>query len=188
VIGDEFPAVLTAAREGQGWAVAVLWRDLQPRLLRYLRAVDPAACEDIASETWLRAAQGLHRFQGDEPEFGAWMFTIARHRSIDWHRRMSRRPAAPMAPEDLSGHPASDDPAAAALEHLSTETALALVRTLPPQQAEVILLRVLGGLDTDRVAAIIGKRPGAVRVLQHRGLRRLAEAIAGSPVASARSA
>ena len=48
----------------------------------------------------------------------------------------------------------------------------------PRDQAEVILLRVVGGLDVGEVAAIVGKRPGTVRVLQHRGLRRLAEEIA----------
>jgi RNA polymerase sigma-70 factor (ECF subfamily) len=61
------------------------------------------------------------------------------------------------------------------VENLDTEAALALVATLPPDQAEVILLRVLAGLDVTQVASILGKRPGAVRVLQHRGLRRLAE-------------
>ena len=41
-------------------------------------------------------------------------------------------------------------------------------------QADVVLLRVLAGLDVDQVAEILGKRPGTVRVLQHKALRRLA--------------
>jgi RNA polymerase sigma-70 factor (ECF subfamily) len=57
---------------------------------------------------------------------------------------------------------------------MSTEAALQLIATLPPDQAEAVLLRVVGGLDVDRVAAIMGKRPGHVRVLSHRGLKRLA--------------
>ena len=71
--------------------------------------------------------------------------------------------------------PAADDPAAAALESLATERALALIAQLPPDQAEVVMLRVVAGLDVARVATIVGKRPGTVRVLGHRGLRRLAE-------------
>ena len=47
-----------------------------------------------------------------------------------------------------------------------------MLATLPVDQAEVIALRVIAGLETERVAEIVGKRPGAVRVLQHRGLRR----------------
>ena len=70
------------------------------------------------------------------------------------------------------------DPAAAVEEILETESALALIRRLRPDQGEVILLRVLAGLDVARVARIVGKRPGTVRVLQHRGLRRLAELLA----------
>ena len=47
--------------------------------------------------------------------------------------------------------------------------------TLPADQAEAIVLRVVAGLDVQRVADIMGKRPGTVRVLTHRGLRRLAQ-------------
>jgi RNA polymerase sigma-70 factor (ECF subfamily) len=70
---------------------------------------------------------------------------------------------------------APDDPAADALEGFSTREALAQVASLPPDQAEAIVLRVVAGLEVNRVAAIMGKRPGTVRVLTHRGLRRLAE-------------
>ena len=50
-----------------------------------------------------------------------------------------------------------------------------IVALLPPDQAEIVLLRVVGGLPVEEVAAITGRRPGTVRVLQHRALRRLAE-------------
>ncbi len=56
-----------------------------------------------------------------------------------------------------------------AMANLSTETAIARIATLPPDQAEVVLLRVLAGLGVAEVARIMGKRPGTVRVLQHRG-------------------
>jgi RNA polymerase sigma-70 factor, ECF subfamily len=62
-----------------------------------------------------------------------------------------------------------------ALEGLSTRAALAVIAQLSRDQAEVVLLRVVAGLGTEQVARILGKRPGAVRVLAHRGLRRLAE-------------
>jgi len=64
--------------------------------------------------------------------------------------------------------------AVAALDNLSTEAALALIASLPRGQAEVIVLRVVAGLDVGQVARIVGKRPGAVRVAAHRGLRALA--------------
>jgi len=57
---------------------------------------------------------------------------------------------------------------------MSTRRALAAVAMLPMDQAEIIMLRVMVGLDTRQVARIVGKSPGAVRVAAHRGLRRLA--------------
>jgi RNA polymerase sigma-70 factor (ECF subfamily) len=80
--------------------------------------------------------------------------------------------------EYLVNRRARDDTAASALEELSTAAALSLVRRLPPDQAEVISLRVLAGLDVTHVAMVTGKRPGTVRVLAHRGLRRLAALLA----------
>ena len=49
--------VLAGARAGQGWALAALWRDLHPRLFRYLRSQEPSVAEDLASETWLGVAR-----------------------------------------------------------------------------------------------------------------------------------
>jgi RNA polymerase sigma-70 factor (ECF subfamily) len=179
----EFAPVLSAAQDGAQWAIAVLWRDLHPRLLRFLRGLDPAAAEDVEADTWLIAARDLPTFRGGEQEFRAWMFTIARNRLIDARRRDARRPSVATPPEAFHERPADDDPSVTALDLLSADAAVALVREcLPPLQAEVILLRVLGGLGVDEVAAMLGKRPGNVRVLQHRGLRRLAERIsAGTP-------
>jgi len=78
--------------------------------------------------------------------------------------------------------PSTEDSAEAALEHLSTLAAISLVSALPRLQAEVILLRVVAGLDTDSVARLLRKSPGAVRVAAHRGLRRLAQLTADAGV------
>jgi RNA polymerase sigma-70 factor, ECF subfamily len=175
MIGPEFPAVLDAATRGDEDAFGRLWHDLQPRLLRYFMVVSPAAAEDLASETWLGVVRGIDRFRGSEPAFRAWVFTIARHEVVDWRRRAARRVTEDLPVTGPVEQAAPDDPAAAALEGLSTRAAVALVATLPPDQAEAIVLRVVAGLEVERVAAIMDKRPGTVRVLTHRGLRRLAE-------------
>jgi RNA polymerase sigma-70 factor, ECF subfamily len=75
----------------------------------------------------------------------------------------------------VAGCAADDDPAETALETVDTDGALAMLARLPAAQSEVILLRVVAGLDAERVATIVGKSTGSVRVLQHRGLRRLAQ-------------
>ena len=175
MIGPEFPAVLGAAARGDEDAFSRLWVDLQPRLLRYFAVVSSAAAEDLASETWLGVVRGLDRFRGTEPAFRAWVFTIARHEVLDWRRRAARRPAEDVAGNGLVEGAAPDDPAAAAVEGFSTRAALAMVATLPAGQAEAIVLRVVAGLEVNQVAEIMDRRPNTVRVLTHRGLRRLAE-------------
>jgi RNA polymerase sigma-70 factor, ECF subfamily len=178
MIGETFPAVLAAAQRGDERAFAVLWRDLQPAVLRYLRVAAPAAAEDLAADTWVSVIRGLARFRGDEPGFRALVFTAARHRALDWRRQASRRQAAAASVEALYDRPAPDDPAEAVLEAQSTRAALALIAELPRNQAEVVALRMVAGLDVAQVAKLVGKRPGAVRTLTHRGLRRLAERLA----------
>ena len=124
MIGPEFPDVLDAAAGGDEEAFGRLWRDLQPRLLRYFMVAAPTAAEDLASETWLGVVRGLGRFQGNEPAFRAWVFTIARHELLDWRRRAARRATEDLPANGLADPPAPDDPAAAALEGLATRTAL----------------------------------------------------------------
>ena len=65
-----------------------------------------------------------------------------------------------------------------ALDGIAREEAIARIRGLPPDQAEVLLLRVFAGLSAVEVARLLGKRPVTVRVLQHRALTRLAADLA----------
>jgi RNA polymerase sigma-70 factor (ECF subfamily) len=174
VIGAEFDAVLAGAQSGDEAAVARLYRDLDPLLVRFLVAQAPEVGEDLAQDVWLAAAKGLGSFSGDEQGFRAWMFTIARRHLIGHWRRQGRRPQRPIAPVDMSelAVRSGDEPDARVL---ADEAVRALVACLPREQAEIVLLRVIGGLDAEEVGLIVGKRPGTVRVLQHRALRRLAE-------------
>lgn len=176
-LGERFDSVIPAARQGADWAIEALYRDLQPSIVRYLRAHEPNEGEDLASEVWIDAARGLPRFEGGEAQFRCWMFAIARRRLIDHRRRLKRRRTAPSTDAQLVAACTRGDTEADALERLSTEAALARVAALPPDQADIILLRVVAGLDARHVAALTGRRPGTVRVLQHRGLKRLARAL-----------
>jgi RNA polymerase sigma-70 factor (ECF subfamily) len=145
-------------------------------LLRYLRvlAKDEALAEDIAAEVWLDVARRLDDFVGDESAFRGWLFTLARRRMIDQWRRDSRTPVQLTGDAADLDRPGGSDTAGTALERISTQRALDLIASLPRDQAEAIALRVIAGLDVKEVARLLGKRPGAVRVAAHRGLRTLA--------------
>ncbi|TMM19866.1 MAG: sigma-70 family RNA polymerase sigma factor [Actinobacteria bacterium] len=173
MLGDRFSGCLRSAQAGDAEAFALLFRDLGPAVIRYLRALAPTAAEDLASETWFDVARGLPQFSGDESGFRGWVLTIARHRRADWLRSMARRPPETPAGMSLSELRDDQDTLAAAEERLSTEAALGLIATLPPAQAEVVILRAVVGLSVAEVASVVGRQPGAIRVLAHRGLRRL---------------
>jgi RNA polymerase sigma-70 factor (ECF subfamily) len=170
---DDLAAALKAARDGDEAGFAVLWRTLQPSVLRYLRVVVRDAADDVASETWLQAARDLHRFDGGPAAFRGWLFRIARHRALDERRRASRRPEEPTASLDQDAAPAPDT-AGEVVDGFGTAWALGIIASLPPDQAEAVMLRVVAGLDVAGTAQVLGKRPGAVRVATMRGLRRLA--------------
>jgi RNA polymerase sigma-70 factor (ECF subfamily) len=167
--------LVARAQRGDSDAFRTLYRDTQPRLLRYLRAIVSNDAEDIASETWLQVTRDLKTFHGDDDGFRGWVTTIARHRALDHKRATSRRPPAiPVPAEDLASLPATDDTAARALDSVATTSAVRLIATLPPDQAEAVLLRAVIGLDATTAARVLGKRPGAVRTAAYRGLRTLA--------------
>jgi RNA polymerase sigma-70 factor (ECF subfamily) len=182
VIGEQFAAVLEAAQGGSEEAFSELWLDANPALLRYLRLLAPQAAEDLAAETWAHVVRRLAAFRGDEAAWRAWLFTTARRRTIDDARRRARRPAAPLEEVTPARLPAAPDAADVAMENLDTQAAIALVSELPRLQAEVILLRVVAGLDTEAVARMLGRSQGAIRVAAHRGLRRLAEILSRAGV------
>jgi RNA polymerase sigma-70 factor, ECF subfamily len=147
-------------------------------LVRYLRGRAPAVAEDLAGEVWVAVARRLVHFVGDEPGFRSWLFTIARCRVIEHQRRLARRRTDPVADTRLdrsSPDPDGGDPATLVLDRMGAREAVDLVvASLPPDQAEVVLLRVVAGLDVVEVGRIMGRTPGSVRVLCHRALRRLA--------------
>jgi len=176
-VSPDLTDALAGARKGDEHAFRLLYRALQPGILRYLRGLVADEAEDVASEAWAQIARDITAFSGDADGFRAWSVTIARNRALDHLRRQRRRPVASatsgVAERDERASP--DDTETRALEQVATDAAIALIASLPRDQAEAVLLRVVVGLDVASVARILGKRTGAVRTATHRGLRRLAQ-------------
>lgn len=177
----DLETALVAARAGAEWGFVALYRDLQPRLLRYATALVGAEAEDVTAETWLHVARDLHRFEGDLDGFRGWASTICRHRATDVVRVRARRPQVVGDIGEFGAvaePPASSDTADDALSGLSSRAAIALIASLPQREAEAVLLRAVVGLDTNATGAVLGTSAGAVRVAAHRGLKRLARMLA----------
>jgi RNA polymerase sigma-70 factor (ECF subfamily) len=178
----ELGAAVARAQDGDEAAFTVVYRIVQPGLLGYLRGLVGQDAEDVASEAWLEIARDLGRFKGDGAGFRGWSATIARHRALDHVRRRRSRPVPAAVDPVPVERPGPETAHEQALEALSTEHALRLVRSLPRDQAEAVLLRVVVGLDGPAAARVLGRRPGAVRTAAYRGLKRLSRRLAGPEV------
>ena len=177
MLGENFSQTLAAARTGAEWAWGSIYHDLAAAVLGYLRASRAVDAEDLSGEVFLQVVRDLRRFEGGEKEFRAWVFTIAHHRLVDNRRRRGRRPEEPLVRviAEKQGGDVEDE----ALANVGALRVREVIDSLVPDQRQVLLLRILGGLTVGEVAAALGKSPGAVKALQRRGLaaieRQLAE-------------
>jgi RNA polymerase sigma-70 factor, ECF subfamily len=170
--GHCFDSAVDLAREGDGSGFHMLWISLQSHLCRYLKGLGCVDAEDVASETWLQAIRDFKRFTGTGDDFRAWLFTIGRHRAIDEARsriRFQDKMPGLVPVEIRDWDPVEDE----VLYRLSQQRAAALLAALSKDQAAVVQLRVIAGLDTDSTAGMLGKSRNAVRSCLHRGLHRL---------------
>jgi RNA polymerase sigma factor (sigma-70 family) len=170
--GAAFDDVLTAARAGAGWAFERLYNDLAPTVAGYLRLRGAQDFEDLTNEVFIGVFRGLGDFEGDEEGFRSWVFTIAHRRMIDDRRRRSVRPQTtelePERHESVGGH--AEDEAVAGLED---EWVRSMLDELTEDQRDVILMRILGDMSIEETAEALGKKPGAIKQLQRRGLEAL---------------
>jgi RNA polymerase sigma-70 factor, ECF subfamily len=179
---DGLEGAVEGARRGDPESFRLLYRDAQPRLLRYLDYLVGSEAEDIASEAWLQATRDLSKFRGSHADFRGWITTIARNRAMDHLRRANRHPPpVPVPVEELDYVAAREDTAARAIEAITTEQALSLIASLPRDQAEAVLLRAVMGLDAKGAAQVVGKRAGAIRTAAYRGLKNIEKRIERRP-------
>lgn len=149
-------------------AYATVHRDV----VRYLGAVvGRSVAEDVASQVWVEVVAGAGAFRGDASAFRRWVLATARRRALDHRRRWWQRSVVLRPPGAFE----LDQPALDEETGEDVARAVARIKRLPGPQAEVILLRVLGGYSAEEVADLTGRTPGSVRVIQHRALRRLAK-------------
>ena len=165
-----------AAAQADPAAFAALYRRYLPRVYRYLRARAPVPedAADLTQQVFLQALDALPAYRPSGAPFAAWLFRIARHVAIDADRR--RRPTLDVAalPEGL--HPADErGPEAIILRREALAHLDALLRRLDPEKRELLALRFGAGLSATEIAAVVGKRPEAVKKQLTRILHALKE-------------
>jgi RNA polymerase sigma-70 factor (ECF subfamily) len=176
----QFVQILQAAQAGKRVAVASLYRRFNPVLVTYLRARAPGVAEDVAHETWLVVSGQLRQFRGDESAFRMWLLSVARTQLAGERASTPSVHAAAVEPGRLAKITRIRQPEDVRV----ADAAIAqLLAGLPPSHAEILLLRVVGGLSAEETGVLVGKSPGAVRVIQHRALRKLAKRLSDDRVA-----
>jgi RNA polymerase sigma factor (sigma-70 family) len=163
--GERFETVMAGARSGVEWAVAVLYREFHPRVVRYLKAQLPDRADDLAKETWDDIASSLPSFEGDEASFRRWVFAVARGHLVDARKRSD--------PHRLRRHTNGRIHRLAPRSSRPVEEALQWLGSLEPVQADVLLLRTVGGLDLLQVAEITGESADVVAHAEEEGLEQL---------------
>lgn len=171
-LGPDFSEILKAAKSGAEWAWAAIYRDLAGPVKGYFSARGVREAEDLAGETFLQVFRDIASFQGDERPFRAWVFVIAHRRLVDHHRAAAKKSQPPVCTEetvDVVGGNTEDE----ALEGLSTMEVVSALQRLTEDQRTVLALRVFGEFSAEEIAVVVGRRAGAVRATQFRGLRAL---------------
>ena len=150
--------------------------------LRYLDRVygyafyqlgDHHDAEDATERTFLSALRAIHRYRDRGSTFRAWLFRIAHNCVANVHRSRARRRTVPI-PDDPPWSAPNADPAGQLHRAEEMHAVMRAVATLPDDRRQVVLLRFVDGLSAAEIGEVLGRSPGAVRVLQHRALRDLA--------------
>lgn len=170
--------LLERAKRGDESAWHAIVTELGPKLLGYARAKGVPDADDVMQDVFLVASRSIHSFEGSWDNFRSWLFTIAHRRIADTYRRAGRAPA--LVPLDATvGAIAGDSntPEGIMIAHEQLRETLQALETLSPLEREVVLLRIVGELDSDEVGQIVGKPAGTIRVIQSRAVQKIKRAV-----------
>jgi RNA polymerase sigma-70 factor, ECF subfamily len=166
------------SQEGDGEAFGLLYDryvDIVYRFV-YFRINDRALAEDFTSETFLRALRRIGTISYQGRDIGAWFITIARNIVLD-HLKSARHRLELTTADTLEGKEQAESTESAVLGLLQSERLMQAVSQLGDEQRECVMLRFVQGLSVSETAGVMGKNDGAIKALQHRAVRKLAELV-----------
>jgi RNA polymerase sigma-70 factor (ECF subfamily) len=169
-------ALVKASQTGDMVAFGELFDRYYEVVFRYVlfRMGDRTLAEDITQETFVRALRRITSVSYQGRDIGAWFVTIARNLIFD-HVKSSRYRLEQTTNEIIELSPSTSGPEQQVLDGATNDELLRCVRKLNPDQQECIQLRFLQGLSVAETAEIMDRNEGAVKALQHRAVRRLAQ-------------
>jgi RNA polymerase sigma-70 factor (ECF subfamily) len=164
--------LLERAREHDPQALAEIYDAYAESIYRYLYRFlgDPAQAEDLTSEVFIKLLQVLDTRRAPRERLQGWLYRVAHNLAVDWYRKQAREAHTPLREELVSD---GSSPAALVEARLNQQQLRTAIAQLTPDQQQVIVLRFGEGYKIAEVAHLVGKSEGAVKVLQHRAVKRL---------------
>jgi len=182
-VGDDLDLLVSAAVDGDRDAIAGVLGHVHRLVTRYCRARIGshentfASADHLAQEVCLAVLAVLPSYRDQNRSFLAFVYGIAAHKVADAHRSVVRNRAEPVP--ELADFPVlAGGPEQQATQGELADRMTKLLSTLPDEQREILVLRVVVGLSAEETAEAMGSTPAAVRVAQHRALDRLRNALA----------
>ncbi|MBM3281213.1 MAG: sigma-70 family RNA polymerase sigma factor [Candidatus Harrisonbacteria bacterium] len=162
------------ARLGDKDAFAAIYEHNLPRIYRfiYFKTANRATAEEITQEVFLAALRAIPRYHDEGFLVSSWLYEIARNKVIDFYRSKKSDIS---IDEELEERPelTSTDFVKTMETKIEADKLKNLLKKLPEDYQNIILLRFVEDLSNEEVAHSLGKSLGAVRVLQHRALKAL---------------
>lgn len=159
------------AQSGDSEAFAQIYDELVKPVYRYIfYRVDDAIAEDLTEETFFKAWQNLKQYKKGKHPFSSWVFKIAHNLVVDYYRKNRTTEE---IDERMADPQQTSNPAYQADIKLTQIRLRKVIRRLPENYQQVIILKYINELDNKEIASVIGKSEGAVRTLQFRALARL---------------
>lgn len=164
--------LLERAREDDAQALANIYDAYAESIYRYLYRFlgDAAQAEDLTSEVFIKLLQVINTRRAPRDRLQGWLYRVAHNMAVDWYRKQARLVHTPLREDLISSGPS---PAALVEANLNLQELRSAIGQLTPDQQQVILLRFGEGYKIAKVANLMDKSEGAVKVLQHRAVKRL---------------
>ncbi len=170
--------ILREAIQGDKDAFSLLYQKNVTRIYNYVyyRTGNPFDAEDLTARIFYRAMNSIQRYEQKGIPFSAWLYRIAHNMVANWHRDNSRKKEVPL--EDHIDLPYKGElPENALLRNQESENLILLIRALPAERQNLIILKFVEGLSNADIALIMNRSEGAIKSLYHRTLENLRQKI-----------
>jgi RNA polymerase sigma-70 factor (ECF subfamily) len=177
--------VLAQAARGDNEAFGVLYERYVGRIYNYIyyRTGNTYDAEDLTERVFYRAMRHIVNYRDRGLPFSAWLYRIAHNLVANWHRDNSRRKEIPLD-EGIVGHPHNEHPEHELLLAEERERLMRVIRCLPPERQQLLILKFVEHLSNAEIGKIMGRTEGAVKSLYHRTLLALRDELDSIPVPS----